>query len=321
MDGITQWGLEIVRLVQALGPAFKAPMQLFAFLGQEEFFLLFMPLLFWCVDKGTGANLAYLLILSTYFNGLFKGLFCLPRPYWLDASLQKAIEPSFGLPSGHAQNAVTVWGYAAFRLKQTWGWVIAVALMALISLSRLYLGVHFPTDLAAGWLIGVALLVGYTTLQPRASAWLAAKGLITQCTAAVLVSAATLGLYALGQAFFAPGAPTFAQTLSDTAIAEASKSAFSSAGMLLGGGVGLALETHFVRFTADGPLWKRGLRYVIGIVGVFGLWGGLKAVFPSEPDALGLSLRLVRFAASILWVTWIWPWLFVRLGWATRNEL
>ncbi len=322
MDSLFQWGLEIVRQVQTLGPAFKVPMQLFAFLGQEEFFLLLMPLIFWCVNKWVGANLAYVLILSSYFNGLFKGLWQWPRPYWLDASLQQATETSFGLPSGHAQNAVTVWSYLAYRNpfegkpKATGRWLIALLLIALVSLSRIYLGVHFPFDVLGGWVLGGILLVCYIALQPRLSAWLVTQRLSGQIALAILVSAAALGLYSLSLLLSASGVPAYDTSLFYGGLDEARKSVFTSAGMLLGGGLGLALERRYVRFTVAGSPGKRALRYLVGIAGVVGLWAGLKAVFPAEPMALGLMLRLVRYIIVLLWAVWLWPWLFVRLGWA-----
>jgi membrane-associated phospholipid phosphatase len=320
MDGILQWGLQVVRQVQALGPAFKTPMQLFTFLGQEEFFLLLMPLLFWCVDRWVGANMAYLLILSSYFNGLFKTIFHLPRPYWLDKSLQLSAESTFGLPSGHAQNAVAVWGYVAFRLRRVWGWIAALVVIALISFSRLYLGVHFPTDVLGGWIIGAALLAAYAALQPRLSQWIVAQRLGMQLALAAAVPLAALGLYGLALAIFAPGAPAYDATLFSTAIEASQQSVFTAVGMLLGGGLGLVLERRYVRFTVDGPLWKRAVRYGAGLVGILALWAGLKAIFPAEPVALGLILRTVRYTMVILWTVWIWPWIFVRLGLAARTK-
>ncbi len=318
MDAILQWGLEMVRQAQALGPAFDIPMRLFTLLGQEEIFLLLVPLVFWCLDRGAGANLAYLLILSGYFNSLAKGIFQQPRPYWLDSSVQKITEPSFGLPSGHTQNAISMWSYSAFRLRRTWGWVLALGVIALVSFSRLYLGAHFPTDVLGAWLLGVGLLACYIAFQPRLSDWLVGRGLAMQVGLVVLGVAIVFGLYALGKALFAPGASIYNAALFQGGLDAAIESVFTSAGMAFGGGLGLVLERRTVRFTVAGPVWKRAARYVVGVVGVFGLWAGLKAVFPSEPQALGLGLRFVRYTVMLLWATWIWPWLFVRLGWAAK---
>jgi membrane-associated phospholipid phosphatase len=63
-------------------------------------------------------------------------------------------EPSFGLPSGHAQNSVAIWGILAYSFKKNWLWSIAVILMFLIGVSRLVLGLHFPQDTLLGWMDG-----------------------------------------------------------------------------------------------------------------------------------------------------------------------
>jgi len=69
--------------------------------------------------------------------------------------------PSF--PSGHALFAACVFGGLAVlltdrmetRLLQILVWVIAVSLILLVGLSRVYLGVHYPSDVLAGYAIGV----------------------------------------------------------------------------------------------------------------------------------------------------------------------
>ncbi len=77
------------------------------------------------------------------------------------------VEASGGaLPSGHSSQAVACYGILAFALALTTtrtgvrigGWVGAALLAAVIGLSRVYLGVHWPSDVLAGWLVGLAWL-------------------------------------------------------------------------------------------------------------------------------------------------------------------
>ena len=75
-----------------------------------------------------------------------------------------------------------------------------------------------------------------------------------------------------------------------------------------------------VRFAVAGPWWQRALRYVIGVVGLFAIWMGLRMIFPHEPTTLGIALRMVRYALAMLWAIVGWPWLFVRIKLGTREE-
>ena len=77
-----------------------------------------------------------------------------------------AQELTFSFPSGHATHTFIFYGYlivvvAALPLSATWRRVMQVALVLLIALtglSRVYLGAHWPSDVAGGWLLGALLL-------------------------------------------------------------------------------------------------------------------------------------------------------------------
>ncbi len=108
---------------------------------------------------------ALLLLVSTAggiaLNAVLKLGFHRPRPHIIEWGTQ-AVSSSF--PSGHAMNAAIVYGtvaYLAARLQKRLRWKIATLVTALIliagtCLSRVYLGVHYPTDVAAGVVIGLA---------------------------------------------------------------------------------------------------------------------------------------------------------------------
>jgi undecaprenyl-diphosphatase len=108
---------------------------------------------------------AMLLFASTagglLLNGLLKVRFDRPRPHVITWGTH-AVSSSF--PSGHAMSATIVYGtvaYLAARLqKQMWArWVtlgLALIVIILIALSRIYLGVHYPSDVLAGAIIGLA---------------------------------------------------------------------------------------------------------------------------------------------------------------------
>ena len=108
---------------------------------------------------------ALLLVIATWggvvINSLLKNTFDRPRPQVFEWGAH-VLTSSF--PSGHAMSSTIAYGtvaYLAARLqKRRWSrWVtfiIAGTLILLISASRLYLGVHYPSDVLAGSLMGLA---------------------------------------------------------------------------------------------------------------------------------------------------------------------
>ncbi|HEY0527295.1 MAG TPA: phosphatase PAP2 family protein [Gemmatimonadaceae bacterium] len=108
---------------------------------------------------------ALLLLVSTFgglvLDGVLKLGFNRPRPTIVVHAVQ-AVSSSF--PSGHAMSSAIVYStvaYLAARLHKRW-WarflvmLTALVLIVLICLSRLYLGVHYPSDVLAGVLVGLA---------------------------------------------------------------------------------------------------------------------------------------------------------------------
>nr|NIV34796.1 phosphatase PAP2 family protein [Anaerolineae bacterium] len=141
-------------------------MSFFSFLGVESFYLLVMPAILWSYDVALGFRVGLILLTSASLNSILKLAFGLPRPYWISRKVRPyGVASSFGFPSGHAQNAVSIWGRLAAAVRKNWAVAGAVALTGLISLSRLYLGVHFPLGVLAGWLIGGLILGAFLWLE------------------------------------------------------------------------------------------------------------------------------------------------------------
>ena len=132
-----EWVLSI--RAEWLTPLMKA----FTFLGDEEFFLLFLPLAYWLWRKDVTGRTGIILLLTFVINALLKGLFQVPRPDTIE-HLVHADDWSF--PSGHSQGAMVLWGWLAYELKEKWAYVTALVLILGVGFSRVYLGVHFPTD-------------------------------------------------------------------------------------------------------------------------------------------------------------------------------
>ncbi len=102
-------------------------------------------------------------------NQLFKFAIQRPRP---DEALRLIEQGGYSFPSGHSMGSMAFYGflvYLDFRYFKNnivrWGSTIALGLLvALIGISRIYLGVHYPSDVLAGFLLTIAYLIFYISL-------------------------------------------------------------------------------------------------------------------------------------------------------------
>ena len=305
---------------QSLGNWLVLPMRFFSFLGTEEFYILVMPMLYWCVDASLGIRVGAIMLLSSGMNSVFKIPFTSPRPYWLSTEVKPLwAETSFGLPSGHAQQSVAVWGSIAAYVRRSWAWGIAVFLMIMIGLSRVYLGTHFFQDVIGGWLIGALLLWLFLGYWDPVAVWAGKQSLGRQIFYAFLVS---LGMVWLGwiavivvHDFVLPEVWLLnAARIGDEEIAPLAMSGIlTSAGTLFGLLAGIAWMAARGGWQVTGPLWKRVARYVVGLLGVLLIWYGLGLAFPRGESLIPFVLRFIRYALLGLWVSAGAPLFYMKL--------
>jgi hypothetical protein len=101
-----------------------------------------------------GIRAMYVIMFSAYVALLAKTLFSMPRP---PEYLHKVIENDFGFPSGHVLVSSGFWGYMGLRIKSSRIIIVGAIAVFLVSLSRIYLGVHYPGDVAGGIVFGLTV--------------------------------------------------------------------------------------------------------------------------------------------------------------------
>lgn len=312
------WSLAGVRALQSLGGWLTLPMRIVTFLGDNLFYLTVMPLVYWCIHKGLGADLLALLVLSKLPYSVIKSFLKVGRPFWYDTSLRlDGAAVGFSTPSGHAQTSAALFGYLAWFLagrRRRVLWIVVWGLLIiLVALSRVYLGVHYPGDVLWGIALGLALVALYTWLKPVLLPRLKQLSLGIHVLLALIVAALVPAVEVLLLRIPFGSSRTFGALYAE-AWGTALDEAVTIGGMVFGLWVGLAAESRYVRFTVAGPLWKRALRYVIGFAGLLAVYMGLRALFPEDPLWLGLALQSVRYGLAALWIILVWPWLSVKIG-------
>ena len=167
MEAAMQWGIALILQIQAhRTPMLDDFFRQITTLGSTAHMFI-VPFLIWSLSYRFGSRLLITLLLSTFVNFALKDLWSQPRPFDLDSRIGPDREIGYGIPSGHAQHTMVEWGLIANWIANPWFTALAVILIVLIGLSRIYLGVHFPTDVLAGWALAGLVLTPPTRQTPE----------------------------------------------------------------------------------------------------------------------------------------------------------
>ena len=175
-----QWEVSLITwLQQAMGSAGTFAAKVFAFVGDETFTVLVLLVMMFCWNKEAGKRCGLAILAATVWFPMVKNIVLRRRPYMVhpeeitprplpeaDAAADDIVQQGFSFPSGHSAMSVATYGSLARETKKKWTKILAVALPLLIGISRFASGVHYPTDVLAGWVIGLAA-IGFTALLEK----------------------------------------------------------------------------------------------------------------------------------------------------------
>lgn len=259
--------LELIhRIHEFRTPFLDSIIKLFDFFDRQEFFFILIPIIWFGSGWKAGLRLFYILLISSVINHVLKEFFALPRPYHIDSSLGIIQVNGYGFPSGAAQTVILLSGILLSWRKNYWSYCIAISYIISVSFSRIYLGIHFPSDILAGWLIGGVLWFLYAYGMP----FIESKLERFQPASLFCVSQAI----PLALLVWQPAIPIMRMTT-----------------LALGISLGLFIN-HLCRLNL--PLPKSNKMYVIrGVTGVIGtfLFYELTQIIPFQQTLPALSLR------------------------------
>lgn len=285
----------LIWLQQFQNPFLDHAARFLSLIGVEKFYLFVLPILYWSINRQLGLRLTYVFVASMYSNAWIKDATQVIRPIGVPGIKSNFVSSATGyaMPSGHAQGGMTFWVVLGLWVRKTWFWLLAFLLIFGIGASRLYLGLHWPLDVLAGWGAGLVLaLLGWWIGK-----WWSYRKLSfsTRMTLAVIL----------------PGSLLWAQNGAMSAL---------YAALLLGLGVGALLEERWVGLEIDPVLWKRLSTAIIGIAGIIAVQWLVKALGNSSLPLSANTLMILRGLLIGLWGTLGAPYVFGRSGLYRRPQ-
>lgn len=266
-------------------------MLFFTFLGEETFAILLLIAVYWCWNKRLGEYLLFSLYTAMSVNGLMKDLICRPRPFlneeFSDLRYVKVksllvdtehLSSSWSFPSGHSQTAGSIYG-SLMNGRRAWAKIAGMVVILLVMVSRVYLGVHYPTDTIVGAVLGLLCAWVCGLLYRRFY-----QHRILLMGAAVLLSGVML-------------------------LVSPSGDSIKTLAMGVGAVAGMWLEDGLVEFRSANGILGRVLRLVIGFAVIMGIRIGLKALLPDM-----MWCHALRYGLMGLFGTFVWPWVFTKMG-------
>ena len=292
-----QWEVDLIEWVQgSMGKAGEIASRVFSFIGGETVSLLMIIALLFCYRKEIGKRVACAVLMAGVWFPMIKNIVLRVRPYMAhadrikclqlverDADAMDIVQQGYSFPSGHGATAVSLFGSAAMEIRKRWMWFVAVITPLLIGLSRIAVGVHYPTDVLAGWAIGFLAILFNLLLQSRVKKeWLR---------------------YVIMLALALPGV-----------FWCRSRDYFSALGLLIGAACAFPYEAKYVQFKDTRNPWAMILRVIGAFAVYYALNTLLKLPFSKEfldngSVAAGL-VRTARYAVVLFIALAVYPRIF-----------
>jgi membrane-associated phospholipid phosphatase len=181
MDKLHFFELPFVEFIQSFRTPLLDKFFLFLnFLDSDYFIMILIPIIWLGYSWKWGARLFYIIVLSGFFNHLVKVTLMQPRPFQIDPSLFVINLKYYGFPSYAAQTSVIYAGIIIRYFKRKWlAWIFGINIVFWMCLSRIYLGVHFPSDILGGIIFGFLFLLVFYFLFPKVENFIKKKKLVT----------------------------------------------------------------------------------------------------------------------------------------------
>ena len=291
------WEVDLIEWIQnTMGSVGEAISKVVTFLGSETCLLIVLLIMLFCYKIEAGKRCGFTILAASMWFPMIKNIALRIRPYMAhpervkilsvvepDADPMSILQQGYSFPSGHSASAVAVYGGIAREFRKRWIWVVAVIIALLIGVSRFIVGAHYPTDILAGWVIGIlAILFSILMEKIVKTEWM---------RFAILLAISLPGIFWCS-----------------------SRDYYSALGMLVGMTAAVPFEKKYVNFQDT----RNPFAMVLRVVGAFAIYlvlnRALKLPFNAEwldsGELLPNLVRTVRYAIILFIAIGLYPKVF-----------
>ena len=274
-------------------PFLKGLFQFFTIFGEPVFAVALIGFVYWGYRKDQGRYLILCVMTTQIFNNMLKNIFLRPRPYMANDQIQclkapesehdlyNPIVQGYSFPSGHSSCVSSFAMSLNMRKNDRKLRIASFLLVALVGISRFALGVHYPSDVLCGILLGIVSVLVIDRL------------IIRMKIEDLYLLIASIGLAGV---FFCR-----------------SEDYFSVFGIALGFMAGERFEARYIGFENTKDYKKMILRTIIGGILFLAVSFSMEVIYsylPIDRELVILLLRSLRYGLSSFVVMGLYPYLF-----------
>ncbi|MDA2311221.1 MULTISPECIES: phosphatase PAP2 family protein [unclassified Bacillus cereus group] len=260
------------------GSVLTAFLKLVSIIANETLYLIVISISYWCVSKRKAFHMIVMLCFSGYIGIMVKEFMKIPRPYTYDGieALYEKSAAGYSFPSTHVQLSTTFWGSFMILFKKRIVWIIGIIFIILVAISRLYLRVHWLSDIIGAVLFSVIVVYLYTKVTMELSD---KKFILLQR----IILAVSIIMY----------------------VMTSQVDNLKLLGVLTGSTIGIMLENHFINMNESNDFKMQVVKTVLGLSIMLIMQFILKKVIP--------DMYYLRYAVTGITITFLCPFIFHML--------
>ena len=278
-------------------PLTDAASEAMTIFGEIAIPMVTIMVLTWCISRKKAFALSFSLLSALMITQTLKAIFRMPRPFQahpeLIAGRRLHTATGYSFPSGHSTISGSFYSSLIVIIWKKWAAILLALPIILVPISRMMLGVHWPQDVLAGTIIGLAAGFILTPLMLR----------LYERRRAFLITSFFTGIAATAAAA-AVAMLLAAGKIDRTAFDDLMINAAIAGGLLLG----FYLERRTVGSAPEyGSFGMKAVRFLLGLISS-ALLALLIAIIPAPEDFTSFTL----FFALGIWCSYLYPLIAVR---------